>query len=72
MSLEGVKVGDAVVRLNITETGWTLHNADDERVYPTHGEAHWAIGPIEVARVLWRLGFPVQINIEPKDKAMKK
>jgi len=58
------------VHITIETRGWTLTQMMDKEapyaVYPEQGSpmASWNIGPIEVARILERLGIRVRITVE--------
>lgn len=60
------------VHILIDRAGWTVTQmqlkGEPYNVYPSqHGiekQAKWAIGPIEVARILERLGIRVHVTVE--------
>jgi precorrin-6B methylase 1 len=70
----------AEVHITIDRRGWNLTNVEPNRlynVYPSqHAEDHsdperevhlctrWSIGPVEVARILERLGIRVRVTVE--------
>lgn len=60
----------AEVHITIERRGWNLTNVEPGRlynVYPDQSKAmssNWSIGPIEVARILERLGIRVNITVE--------
>jgi hypothetical protein len=55
--------------LDISSTGWTLTARSpypclpDKVIY----EGRWSSGPIEIARILKRLGHPLIIRVEPNE-----
>ncbi len=64
------------VTITIMKNGWTLTGRPEVpdshpvSVYPDREDeqwpSKWAIGPIEVARILTRLGLIVDVKVEPK------
>lgn len=60
------------VHITIEKNGWTLTQmsvpGQPYNIYPDQFAedkmAHWTIGPIEVARIIERLGIQVKVTIE--------
>lgn len=66
------------VHITIDKAGWTLTNVETGRlynIYPSQDPgsdperrvgnyAQWTIGPVEIARILERLGIRVRVTVE--------
>ncbi len=60
------------VHITIERRGWTMTqmevNGEPYNIYPAQHDAppmaQWSIGPIEVARILERLGIRVTVTVE--------
>ena len=63
------------VHITIEQKGWNLTNVETGRIYNVYPAAHegmcdgdlsgrWAVGPIEIARILERLGIRVKVTVE--------
>lgn len=50
------------VRFILRRGGWSIPDVYDNDIGP-----RWSLGPIEIARVLRRLGHAVTIDVEPKE-----
>lgn len=60
--------------LTIYKSGWVLENRAEcsldtsKQYYPDDGrlsENRWTIGPIELVRILRRIGLTVKVEVEP-------
>jgi hypothetical protein len=54
-----------MITITITELGWTVSTGQRIEARKIYDAPHWAIGPIELARILRRLNHDVDIDVEP-------